>query len=45
VKASIEAKQQAEQDALRMSFILQKEKQKRTGKVLKRKASRISRRS
>ena len=27
LKASIEAKQQAEQDALRMSFILQKEKQ------------------
>jgi len=27
LKASIEAKQQAEQDALRMSFVLQKEKQ------------------
>jgi hypothetical protein len=27
LKGSIEAKQQAEQDALRMSFILQKEKQ------------------
>jgi len=27
LKSSIEAKQQAEQDALRMSFILQKEKQ------------------
>jgi regulator of protease activity HflC (stomatin/prohibitin superfamily) len=27
LKASIEAKQQAEQDALRMNFILQKEKQ------------------
>ena len=27
LKGSIQAKQQAEQDALRMSFILQKEKQ------------------
>jgi hypothetical protein len=36
LKSSIEAKQQAEQDALRMNFILQKEKQeaerKRIGK-------------
>src|SRR5207249_9521639 len=30
LKGSIEAKQQAEQDALRMSFILQKEKQERS---------------
>jgi len=44
LKASIEAKQQAEQDALRMSFILQRKNRKRTGRALRREALRISRR-
>ena len=37
LKASIEAKQQAEQDALRMSFILQKEKQEADRKSIEAK--------
>lgn len=37
LKASIEAKQQAEQDALRMSFILQKEKQEAERKSIEAK--------
>lgn len=37
LKASIEAKQQAEQDALRMSFVLQKEKQEADRKSIEAK--------
>jgi len=37
LKASIEAKQQAEQDALRMSFVLQKEKQEAERKSIEAK--------
>jgi len=40
LKASIEAKQQAEQDALRMSFILQKEKQEADRKSIEAKGIR-----
>jgi len=43
LKGSIEAKQQAEQDALRMSFILQKENRKPSGSASKRRALRIFR--
>src|SRR6266849_2114656 len=45
LKGSIEAKQQAEQDALRMSFILQKEKQEASASASKRKALRTFRKS
>ena len=43
LKQAIEAKQQAQQEAQRMEFVLQREKQKPSASASRRRASRISR--